>query len=301
MPFNTQIKVALCFLTLSLTPLIFALTSGRAQTPNKSTETAYTNIREVDFLNRTYRAECADDRRIRVKAGEYSSSSGVGFSFSVKVVYGDLTADNQEEAVVITDCDGAAGSISKAEIYSINNGKLVSLAKLEAGNRGNGGIREIKINNGLLTVERNFGPAACCAVAIEKTTYRLKAKRLSSLAASQYYLFPPEKHAITHTIQFNPGKSSTEITDEVRERVEYLFSARKGQSLEVDYTILSGDISIALLNKSGELLGITLNEGFNLPGFELPQTLPTTGNYKLVVNKEGDIPLAKYKLEISIK
>ena len=61
-------------------------------------------IRSVDFLNRTYPAECADGRTVRVVKGAYaapSNSAGPYYELHVAVTYGDLTGDGQEEAVVV--------------------------------------------------------------------------------------------------------------------------------------------------------------------------------------------------------
>lgn len=87
--------------------------SNRAQARSKTA-----TIRSVDFLNRTYPAECADGRMVRVVKGAYarpSNSDAPYYELHVAVTYGDLTGDGQEEAVVVKTCDGVAGSVEEVQ------------------------------------------------------------------------------------------------------------------------------------------------------------------------------------------
>ncbi|MGZ8171942.1 MULTISPECIES: hypothetical protein [Methylobacter] len=162
------------------------------------------DIHRIDFRNFTYeigKSWCADvlgKTVVQVRNGESESTNKEqpldGFSFFIydlttfPIFYGDLTGDKRDEAVVLTSCGGMHPE-EQAFIYTMQNGRAVLLTKLEEGNRAFGGIvfghqqcqgcsEGIKIQNGLLTVERMWGDAACCPKYIEKKEYRWDGRQL---------------------------------------------------------------------------------------------------------------------------
>ena len=101
-----------------------------------------------------------------------------------KVVYGDLTGDKVEEAVVVTVCSaGSSSANTEGAVYTMQGGgRTVVLTQLEAGDRAYGGIYGVRIVDGLLYVER-FAPGgpdgpSCCPKYVETTGYSLLGKRL---------------------------------------------------------------------------------------------------------------------------
>ena len=161
-------------------------------------------IRGVDFANFTYDLSGSDcqmfGRRVKVRNGEFGNFGGDGgFGIDTNVVYGDLTGDGQDEAVVRTAC-GLMHPVEQAYIYTMLNGKPVLLTRLQSGERGNGGIlmghlcegcRDgLRIENGSLVVERMWG-YACCPEYIETKTYRWNGRKLTQIGKAQKRKFIP--------------------------------------------------------------------------------------------------------------
>ena len=151
------------------------------------------DIRHMDFRKFTYHlgkttcAEMLDSSIVQVRNGEFGNPADVYFEVDTnRIIYGDLTGDGHDEAIVITYC-GGMHPIEQAFVYTMTNGRALLLTKLEEGDRAFGGIVDngINIKNGLLTVERTWGDAACCPKYIEKKMYRWNSRRLVQVGKSQ--------------------------------------------------------------------------------------------------------------------
>lgn len=100
------------------------------------------------------------------KVGKTINSPSGGFSRVEKIVYGDLTGDGAEEAVVVvTENGGGSGVDTSAMVYTLRNGRLEKLKSKDregygpyegivGGDRGRGGIRDVRIERGMLLVEQ---------------------------------------------------------------------------------------------------------------------------------------------------
>lgn len=153
-----------------------AVASGRLQTASVATGTTQKSertgdIRRVDFRNFTYdlgNTSCEKwlgTSSAQVRDGEFfGENRDISFFIAEdEPVYGDLTGNGQDEAIVKTYCGGT----EQAYIYAINNGRAVLLTKLEESDRVFGSIVSeslcrgcgggVKVENGLLTVERKQG------------------------------------------------------------------------------------------------------------------------------------------------
>jgi hypothetical protein len=137
-------------------------------------------IRKFNFLNRTYFAECAG-QKVRVRNGSYQADANAGpfFQFKVSVSFGDVTEDGVEEALVITQCDGAVQNFSTAKVYAVQNNRLVKLAQLRHGSKNDGDILGGKISKGRVIVRRLIEqvPGERCAET-KNITYRMQENRL---------------------------------------------------------------------------------------------------------------------------
>lgn len=159
-----------------------------------SAQAAENDILRVDFANLTYHpgescVKLLHKSTVKVRNGSFGSCSDMSMGFEVatdKIVYGDLTGDGRDEAIVRTYC-GGMHPIEQAFIYTMRDGHPTLLAKLEEGDRAFGGITDsnecqgckdgLRIENGLLIVERARGKAACCPDYIEIRTYRWNGKQ----------------------------------------------------------------------------------------------------------------------------
>jgi hypothetical protein len=146
------------------------------------------DIHSVDFRNFTYTVSdfCGKEfgkKQIRVRNGVYGTFSDWGLAVG-NVVYGDLTGDGKDEAVVMTSCGGMHPE-DEPYVFAMRNGSVLLLTRLESGNRAFGGYRNIDIKPGHLITERMGGRAACCPDFIEKKTYKWNGKSFVEVGKAQ--------------------------------------------------------------------------------------------------------------------
>ena len=126
---------------LTLVGSIFFSVSAFAE-PKKNTTKSYTDIHEVDFNNFTYSATgCSEygigSKPVKVKKGQYEKDKGANKAYfgvvNNKALYGDLTNDGKDEAIIHTACGLTAGNGGSDElyVYTLNNGIPTLLAKLD--------------------------------------------------------------------------------------------------------------------------------------------------------------------------
>lgn len=155
---------------------ILAACGGRpAQIANHATG-GTSEIRGIDWQNRTY--DLGDLGAVAVhngsadfaisedgKAADAGTSDG---SFRVEPpLYADLDADGVEDVVISSVTGtGGTGHFSQIEIFTMRDHKVVTLGAIPGGDRGDGGIRKVRVDGNAVIVERNVlaeGDGACCA------------------------------------------------------------------------------------------------------------------------------------------
>lgn len=275
--------------------LCFASTT-LAQNPNQA-------IRQTDFRNFTYRPLCLGEggksEAIRVKNSEYSRDKGIEDRVYFKVndvIYGDLDGDGQEEAIVETVCNtGGTGNFSDGTIYKLRAGKPVAIASLGVGDRADGGIHKIAIENGLIKVGRYGGNSgACCPDYIETYTHKLSGRKLIDVGKpvrSDYV--DEEGYRAVRQVKFQRGASSATLKGTTKGTDEYILGARAGQTL----TLRSSG--------NGYTLEVRTESGDDVPqptaGQDYSVKLPKNGNYRLVVMAKDENKPASYTLEVGIR
>jgi hypothetical protein len=125
------------------------------------------SIRDVDFKNFTYpqlpSGKCSM-HSIRLRDGKWGSVERFsprvvppGGCWEVTmghVIYGDMTGDGQEEAVIVLYAEvGGTESANDVFIYSLRNRRPVLLWKFWTGDRADGGLVKLYAENGQLVVE----------------------------------------------------------------------------------------------------------------------------------------------------
>ena len=150
-------------------------------------------IRNFDFLNATYDAGCAGEK-VKVRNGVYEPHDATGFyfAFNVAVSYGDLTGDGVEEALVLTQCDGAVQNYSEAKVYAVRKHRLALKGRTEAGTKNGGDIISTRIRNGRVIVKRGPGEHRCDELpdaAEETTMFKLRGDRLKQIGKPVCKLF----------------------------------------------------------------------------------------------------------------
>jgi hypothetical protein len=253
------------------------------------------NMRDVDFKNFTYKAYCLgeDTEDITVKNGEYSREKQEDgyvdrFWFEVTAVtYGDLTNDKQDEAVVLSVCNtGGTGNFYEGFVYGMKAGKPVLLAHIPGGDRAFGGLREARVENGLLVVESNDAGengAACCPEFVVTTKYRITSGKLVRSG-------PPVSRPLvpTHRVTFAKGTSGSTLKIRIGpgESVRYVLAARGGQALTVS---ISSDKASLELREEAEI-----TPGIN----NFLARLPRNGDYTTEITNNSNSPL---DLTVNIK
>lgn len=157
-------------------------TPSSSPTPTP-TPTPEPSIRDVNFKTRKYDFSVPDDPEFVVRPGKNTI---------VRVSYGDLNADNIEEAAVVVHSLTSLGYRSRGFVYTMKNGKLAEVARVEGGkfpgdgsipsnygDKFNGGLMSADVRTGLLVVARCYGGMSSYT---ETTTFRLNGNRLISIA-----------------------------------------------------------------------------------------------------------------------
>lgn len=280
--------------------LIFVLLSiaaGQAPTPDKQA------IRRTDFKNYTYHPDClggdnvSKGEAVRVRNGEYMQGKDIDrVYFAVQeVVYGDLNSDGVEEAVVRTLCNtGGTGQFTDGIIFTVRNNRPVFVTTLGTGDRADGGIQSVRIENGLLKVDRYGGNSgACCPDYIETYTFKLRSSELVAVGkpvTSDYN--DPHNDRTVRRVQFQRGRSATTLKGTTTGIDEYLLGARAGQSMTLHIT--GNNLSLSLLSADGtELPQPSLNQ-------PLTVKLPVTGDYRIVVDATTK-GKASYTIAVTIR
>jgi len=125
--------------------ILVCATSGLAQSRSKQPgstpgSATVTDIRKVDFLNFIYPSSlCSQEfgkkgigKTVAVREGEFKNKSVYFAVVADKVIYGDVTGDGREEAIVPIDCGAITANFSRSEIYiyTINNGRPALVAEI---------------------------------------------------------------------------------------------------------------------------------------------------------------------------
>jgi hypothetical protein len=144
-----------------LPSLILALTASAQSSSARS-------IRDVDFKNFAYpklpTGKCSRMRTVRVRNGKYGSLDdfsprvvprGGCWQVSVgPVIYGDVTGDEQEDAMVVLYAEaGGTESSNDVFIYTLKRNRPVLLWKFSTGDRAEGGLLKLYARDQKLVVE----------------------------------------------------------------------------------------------------------------------------------------------------
>jgi hypothetical protein len=145
---------------------------------NRGAPGATGEVRAIDWQNRTYVLDelgpvtvtnghadfaISDDN----KAVEVGAASG---SYRVEPpLFADVDGDGVEDAVISGVLStGGTGHFSDIRIYTLRAGKVVELAAIPGGDRGDGGIARVALYGRAVLVDRNMlaeGDGVCCASA----------------------------------------------------------------------------------------------------------------------------------------
>jgi hypothetical protein len=130
---------------LCLTAVVLCSTSGAAQYGGKRRAAApiaapVTDIRKVDFLNFTYQSPlCSRElgkqgigKTVRVQKGEFKNRNAYFSVDDSKIVFGDVTGDGSEDAIVPVECGAIAANFAftEVDVYTIKDGRAALVAQI---------------------------------------------------------------------------------------------------------------------------------------------------------------------------
>jgi hypothetical protein len=165
--------------------------AGDPPLANRGTGGATREVRAIDWQNRTYVLDelgpvkvtnghadfaISDDN----KAVDVGAASG---SYRVEPpLFADLDGDGVEDAVISgVVSTGGTGHFSDIRIYTLRAGKLVELAAIPGGDRGDGGIAHVALDGRALIVDRNVlaeGDGICCASGSQRERWQWRGGEL---------------------------------------------------------------------------------------------------------------------------
>jgi hypothetical protein len=129
-----------CLMVTLLCAICGAAQSGsRPPSPSPST-TAPSDIRQDNFLDFTYPSSlCAREfgkqgigKTVRVHEGEYKNKNVYFTVDANKILYGDLTGDGRDDAIVPASCGAVTANFERTEvyIYTIRDGRTTLVGEI---------------------------------------------------------------------------------------------------------------------------------------------------------------------------
>jgi len=264
------------------------------------------DIHAVDFRNGfTYDVGFGDEPRpVTVKNGEYShAADDEKVYFEVrKVVYGDLTGDGKDEAIVETLLNtGGTGQFTDGLVFEFRGGKAVLVGSLGTGDRADGGVFDVFIRDGKIYDER-FGQehsGACCPEYVETHVAVLRAGKLQEIGKPSrraYYNYAFDESPAPHRIKFLPGTSSVSLAGSSTNDESYLFGAKAGQTVAV--SIAGGDAKAeaVVATKSGEIGRASVDRAW-------VGKLPVSGDFTVTIRSAAakESESAYYTMTVAIR
>jgi hypothetical protein len=152
-------------------------------------------IGKVDFANFTYPLprgwQNAENKEVKLDDGKHPMSKEKVGMMLLQVKYGDLTGDSEAEAIVVLGViTGGLTNLNIVYIVKQEGNSPRIIWTFETGDKGDGGLKDISAENGLLNlelygkdryifkqketlkIEDDYDTPVCCPKWFTKTTYK---------------------------------------------------------------------------------------------------------------------------------
>lgn len=118
------------------------------QNPDGTAEITLTNGRVAPVQGKVIKEEMTDEEKAEAKSGRR-----IGMSY-VTTKFIDATGDGEDEAVVILKVETGGSAIPQiVHVFTWKDGKPELIWPFRTGDRADGGLKDIRVENGLLVVE----------------------------------------------------------------------------------------------------------------------------------------------------
>jgi hypothetical protein len=122
-----------------------------------------------------------DDGKI-VAGAAPGTGDGPGSYHVDPPLFADIDGDGTEDAVIsAVTATGGTGHFSEINVYTVRDHQVVDLATITGGDRGDGGIRNVRLDGTAIVVERNVladGDGLCCASQFQRERWIWKSGAL---------------------------------------------------------------------------------------------------------------------------
>lgn len=149
-------------------------------------------IRKVDFTNYSYPASpiySSKEGLITLNKGSFAGSTAYDPMSLAYVIYGDVTGDGIEEAMVTLQIVVQGSAIPHVTyIYALKDGNPELLWSLLTGDRAGGGIRQVHSQDGDLIVEKFSSVNSngdCCPSLFTRTRYKWRVSQFERIGKEE--------------------------------------------------------------------------------------------------------------------
>ncbi len=296
----TKKQLVSCSLAIALTGAVALITPAQSKR-------AATDIQTVDFRNFSYsETVCAPEGgSVTVKNGVFERADEDDRAyFEVRqVLFGDLTGDKRDDAVVITLCNtGGTGQFADGFVYTMRDGKPVLIGTLGVGDRADGGIYDAEIRGGVLYVERfghGEGAGACCPEYIETYPIRWNGSKLvdsGAVTKRGYDDYLMNDTPAPRRVKFLKGTSAATLVGQSYGNPAYVIGAKAGQTLTIRMKAEYPGAAAVVTTRGGETVGSATASS--------PATikLPTSGDFVITVRSDAkpDSTNTYYAIDLAI-
>jgi hypothetical protein len=188
---------------LSCAVLAACAHGGTAPIANHGGHGPASDVRAIDWQNRTYVLDELGPVAVQGGHAEFGLSEdnkaveagpGSGSYEVAPPLFADLDGDGVEDAVICSVLStGGTGHFSDIRIYTMRAGKLVELATIPGGDRGDGGIRHVALDGNAVLVERNVlaeGDGVCCPSGAQRERWIWRGGQVVEDVAARHPLPP---------------------------------------------------------------------------------------------------------------
>lgn len=243
---------------------------------------ATNDIRTVDFRNGfTYPNAANGDSAATVANGEYANGEFGDpdyFLFGVTdVQYGDLNGDGAEEAIVAVGYSGGgSGFFESIRGFALVDGFATDIGTVGFGDRAFGGIADIFINDGVVSVLAfTNGQGSCCATEAAVVRLVLGDHFLTDTDTQDNLAWSPlSQFGEQQRIAFLPGTSGA-------------YATMWGDDLESSFVLEAGAGQVLTVEAFGGPAPsqLTISDGLTgeVVGLGEPVVLPADGDYSVEV------------------